>query len=99
MSLVNVKLADRYANQTTGFLIIITIMLIKIVIIIIVIITSIRLYHVSCHWSIPYKHVVTYHRSVPGFFGEFPRISSVLISEMIECLVQYAGLPNTSVSY
>ena len=57
------------------------------------------LYHSSCHWSIPYQQVVTYHLSIPQFFTEFQQILTVLISVMIECLVQCGGLPNTSVGY
>ena len=68
-------------------------------IIIIIIIIIIMLYHSSCHWSIPYQQVVTYHLSIPQFFTEFQQILTVLISVMIECLVQCGGLPNTSVGY
>ena len=32
---------------------------------------------------------------LPGFFGKFPRIPTVLISVMIGYLVQCAGLPST----
>ena len=70
-----------------------------IIIVIIIIIIILMLYHSSCHWSIPYQQVVTYHLSIPRFFTEFLRILTVLISVMIERLVQCAGRPNISVDY
>lgn len=63
------------------------------------IIIIIRQYHNSCHWSIPYQQVVTHHLSVAGFFGEFLRTPTVLISVMFGCLVQCAVPSNTSVVY